>query len=79
MCVWHQGFGVEACEVDGGDVGECSAGQGKWWETAPYNDLNANQIGQLHNVRKNYLVYDYCTDTERSGEAPVECATNWYE
>jgi xyloglucan:xyloglucosyl transferase len=57
----------------------CSAGEGGWWDGAAYQELNANQIGQLHSVRKNYLVYDYCTDGERSGKAPVECASNWYE
>lgn len=72
-----EGFGVDACEV-GDDVSACSAGQGNWWDTEPYETLNANQIGQLHDVRSKYVVYDYCTDTSR-GAAPVECATNWYE
>lgn len=74
-----QGFGVEACELaSNDDASACNDRQGDWWSTDSYQTLNDNQIEQLHNVRSQYVVYDYCTDTAR-GDTPVECASNWYE
>jgi len=71
------GFGLDSCEVKG-DVAACKNGN-QWWQGAEYQDLNANQIGQLKNVRSKHVVYDYCTDRQRTANAPVECARNWYE
>ena len=71
------GFGVDSCQVQG-DFGACKNGN-QWYQGAAYQDLNANQIGQLKNVRQNHMVYDYCTDRERTANAPAECARNWYE
>jgi xyloglucan:xyloglucosyl transferase len=72
-----QGFGIDSCEVKFG-VNACKNGN-QWWQGAAYQDLNANQIGQLKNVRSKHMIYDYCTDQQRTKTAPVECARNWYE
>lgn len=72
-----KGFGVDACAV-GNSVAACTAGNGNWWDSEQYQDLNANQIRQLKNIRQKYVLYDYCTDTERN-LVTTECASNWYE
>jgi xyloglucan:xyloglucosyl transferase len=72
-------FGVDGCEVVNGDTQACVTQQGMWWNLPQYQTLNANQIQALHNVKSNYLIYDYCTDTTRYPITPIECALNWYE
>ncbi|KAG0608009.1 hypothetical protein M758_8G071000, partial [Ceratodon purpureus] len=78
-----QGFGVDACQVisntSDSDVASCKASSGNWWNTESYQDLNKDQIGKLRDIRSKYVVYDYCTDTSRFPDPPVECAINWYE
>lgn len=77
MFVESQGFGLDSCQVQG-DFAACKYGN-EWYQGAEYKDLNANQIGQLKNVRQSHMIYDYCTDKQRTGAAPAECARNWYE
>lgn len=77
-----QGFGVDACQVlNQAIVPVCkAAGAGAfWWDAADYHSLNENEIGQLRDVRKKHVVYDYCGDRERFANPALECARNWYE
>ncbi|XVF81209.1 hypothetical protein PTKIN_Ptkin15bG0137700 [Pterospermum kingtungense] len=47
-----------------------------WWNSEKYWKLDSKQQGQLENVRKEYMNYDYCADRPRYPVPPPECLSN---
>ncbi|KAG0576832.1 hypothetical protein M758_5G117000 [Ceratodon purpureus] len=72
----YESFGVDACLVQNGDTSSCIAQTNSWWTQSEYQTLGAHQVNELEWVRKNYLLYDYCADRNRTPTAPPECARN---
>ncbi|KAI3938433.1 hypothetical protein MKW98_015332 [Papaver atlanticum] len=75
----YQNFNADACVPSSGDS-SCTSGSPK----SPSNknewltqELDSTNQGKMKWVQKNYMIYDYCTDTKRFPEGmPVECATS---
>ncbi|GMQ06459.1 hypothetical protein CsSME_00051041 [Camellia sinensis var. sinensis] len=45
-----------------------------WWTSPAYSQLSYANQGQMKWVRDNYMIYDYCKDTNRfNGQMPPEC------
>ncbi|XP_010241425.1 PREDICTED: xyloglucan endotransglucosylase/hydrolase protein 2-like [Nelumbo nucifera] len=44
-----------------------------WWNRDKYSNLNSTQQKRYLYVRKNYMVYDYCSDKTRYPVPPPEC------
>jgi len=58
-CVWSSGHST------------CSASKGTWWEQT----LDVNAAQKLRWVRKNYMIYNYCSDSKRFAQGfPPECS-----
>ena len=46
----------------------------EWWNSKDFHKIPDNRIGQMNWVKQNFMVYDYCTDTERYPMGlPFEC------
>ncbi|XP_078170373.1 putative xyloglucan endotransglucosylase/hydrolase protein 26 [Carex rostrata] len=56
-------------------IQDCSAETPENWYTAPeFRQLSQSQIGKMNDIRSNYMIYNYCTDTKRfNGIMPQEC------
>ncbi|KAH7280081.1 hypothetical protein KP509_37G051600 [Ceratopteris richardii] len=67
-------YKVDACEGGKGTMEEDGCPSGKWWNEAAYQELSYAKKGQLSWVRSSFLVYDYCTDSERYPVPPPECS-----
>ncbi|MCO5577063.1 hypothetical protein L7F22_030885 [Adiantum nelumboides] len=65
----YQGFNVDACDVE---VFECKNFSSSWSQPS----LTLSQLANLEKIKKNYIVYDYCSDTSRYEIAPIECSYN---
>lgn len=58
-CVWSSGQST------------CPASKGTWWDQS----LDENAAQKLRWVRKNYMIYNYCTDPKRLAQGyPPECS-----
>ena len=74
-------FDIQACQVTAGKASSrhpCYAALYK----QPYGDkanqtLTTKQWNDLSWIKKNWLTYDYCTDTKRWTVQPKECKVNW--
>ncbi|GLJ16380.1 hypothetical protein SUGI_0277760 [Cryptomeria japonica] len=63
----YQNFKVEMCTSSS----DCSANS--WYSTEA---LDSNDQQKLEWARKNYMIYDYCSDTKRFPQGlPAECTT----
>lgn len=71
-------YTYDACEWAGdGAAPPCAAlAAANWWEAAEYQGLSDAQAAALRRVQELYVVYDYCTDSDRWNSTPPECATN---
>ncbi|CAL9046687.1 unnamed protein product [Musa banksii] len=60
--------------------GECSAASpANWWTSPEYSTLTYQEQGQMKWARDNFMIYDYCKDTERfDGAMPPECSLPKY-
>ncbi|XP_020265880.1 probable xyloglucan endotransglucosylase/hydrolase protein 23 [Asparagus officinalis] len=66
----YRNFRADACVWSSGRSA-CSASKGTWWAQS----LDAGGAQKLRWVRKNYMIYNYCTDTKRFGQGfPPECS-----
>ncbi|CAN6451019.1 unnamed protein product [Victoria cruziana] len=67
----YRGFSADACVTYAGRS-SCSGGQQKsWWAQS----LDAGARLKLQWARKNYMIYDYCTDYKRFPQGfPPECS-----
>lgn len=63
-------FNIQACEATSGS--NCAAGDG-WWAATEYQTLSDDEESKLKWVQQNYMVYNYCTDTQRYTEPPIDC------
>lgn len=58
-CVWSSGRSM------------CSPSSSTWWDQS----LDENAAQKLRWVRKNYMIYNYCTDSKRMAQGyPPECS-----
>ncbi|KAE9607560.1 putative xyloglucan:xyloglucosyl transferase [Lupinus albus] len=68
---------ARACKWNGSvSINQCASNVPEnWWTFPIYKHLGYTQKGQLNWVRKNYMIYNYCTDTKRfNGQIPSECS-----
>ncbi|VAI79215.1 unnamed protein product [Triticum turgidum subsp. durum] len=66
----YKGFAASGCASQ--DAAACARSNGAWM----YQELDATALDRLQWVQKNYMIYNYCTDTWRFKDgAPPECAT----
>ncbi|VAI79219.1 unnamed protein product [Triticum turgidum subsp. durum] len=66
----YKGFAASGCASQ--DAAACARSNGAWM----YQELDATALDRLQWVQKNYMIYNYCTDTSRFKDgAPPECAT----
>ena len=72
-------YKIDAC-VWKGDPKICSAASpGNWWNQNRFSTLTPAQIRLFKWVRKNYMIYDYCQDTQRfHNNLPRECSLPRY-
>ncbi|KAE9600325.1 hypothetical protein Lal_00046099 [Lupinus albus] len=69
-------FRARACTFSGPvSINQCASNiSANWWTSPIYKQLGNTQLGKLNWVRSNYLIYDYCKDTNRfNGQLPPEC------
>ncbi|KAL9249708.1 putative xyloglucan endotransglucosylase/hydrolase protein 6 [Drosera capensis] len=69
---YYKDFDIEGCVVPGPSA--CPNNPSNWWEGPSYKQLSAAQITKYNWVKRNYMIYDYCTDKSRYPMAPPECA-----
>jgi xyloglucan:xyloglucosyl transferase len=65
VCVW----------TGSNNIQDCSAETAENWYTAPeFRQPTQSQIDSMNDIRSNYMIYNYCTDTKRfNGAMPQEC------
>jgi xyloglucan:xyloglucosyl transferase len=70
-----QGFSVDACASN--SPTPCSSPDLSW-NAQRYMNLTAEQQAAYNNVKKTYMVYDYCADKDRfkNDGVPAECSYN---
>ncbi|KAJ8749200.1 hypothetical protein K2173_018673 [Erythroxylum novogranatense] len=64
---YFQGFGIKGCAV----VDQSCYFSKYWWNSI--SKLKPTQQSAYENVRKNYLIYDYCFDRKRFPKPAPEC------
>ncbi|GMI85672.1 xyloglucan endotransglucosylase/hydrolase 2 [Hibiscus trionum] len=72
-----QGFHMSGCSKsdhnsNNNNIQECFSPK-YWWNSEKYWTLDSKQKGQLGNVQKKYMNYDYCSDRHRYPVPPPEC------
>ncbi|XVE78105.1 hypothetical protein DITRI_Ditri13aG0117200 [Diplodiscus trichospermus] len=72
-----QGFDISGCPIihdqkSNFNVQDCFAPK-HWWNSEKYWKLDPKQQGELENVRRKYMNYDYCSDRSRYPAPPPEC------
>ncbi|RZR71261.1 hypothetical protein BHM03_00004262 [Ensete ventricosum] len=79
---YYQYLQLRACPWYGpSSSSECSAASpANWWASPEYSTLTYQEQGQMNWVRDNYMIYDYCKDTERfyGATPPPECSLPKY-
>ena len=70
-----QGFGVDACADTNSTA--CNSPD-HWWNADKYRTLTAEQRAAYENVKKTYMIYNYCTNKGafKDGKVPAECSYN---
>ncbi|XP_057420444.1 probable xyloglucan endotransglucosylase/hydrolase protein 26 [Lotus japonicus] len=69
-------FRARACKWNGAvSINQCASNiPANWWNSPVHKQLNHAQMRLLNWVRKNFMIYDYCTDAKRfNGHIPPEC------
>ncbi|XP_071724130.1 xyloglucan endotransglucosylase/hydrolase protein 22-like [Rutidosis leptorrhynchoides] len=67
----YKNFNSDACVWSNGQSSCCSESPNSWF----WQGLDYAQQGQLNWVRDNYMIYNYCSDTNRFPQGvPQECA-----
>ncbi|KAM0853264.1 hypothetical protein ACQ4PT_051189 [Festuca glaucescens] len=69
------GFSIHAC---GSNSSTPCNSPDRWWNANKYRSLTAEQRAAYQNVKKTYMIYDYCADKDRfkNGKVPAECSYN---
>lgn len=68
----YRGFHVDGCEASANET-FCATQGRRWWDQNEFRSLDAEQYRRLRWVRRNYTIYNYCTDRTRYPKMPVEC------
>ena len=72
----YRNFNADAC-VHSGSSSSCSSNSGSSsaWYSQELDSTNQERLGW---VQKNYMIYNYCTDTKRFPQGlPPECQASW--
>lgn len=76
----YTNFTLDACAVDEAstiphtETSPCATPTStNWWNAEWFRSIPASRVGQLHWVKHNFLIYDYCADRERYPIVPFEC------
>lgn len=68
-CVWS--FGASSCTSTSGTSSNSATPTRNSWLS---QELDSSSEGRLKWVQKNYMIYNYCTDTKRFPQGfPAEC------
>ncbi|KAK6942428.1 Glycoside hydrolase family 16 [Dillenia turbinata] len=68
----YRNFNADACVVTNGKSSCGSGGSNTWWS----QELDSTSQERMKWVQKNYMIYNYCTDTKRFPQGlPPECTT----
>ncbi|GMH06484.1 hypothetical protein Nepgr_008324 [Nepenthes gracilis] len=67
----YKDFDIEGCQVPGPTP--CASNPNNWWERAAYQKLSPAEAMKYYWVRRNHMIYDYCTDKLRYPISPPEC------
>ncbi|KAJ7536462.1 hypothetical protein O6H91_12G070600 [Diphasiastrum complanatum] len=70
----YQNFQADACVSSQSDPNQSCTASSKWGQSTTFQSLSSDQASRLKAVRQNYMVYDYCKDTQRYPTAPPECS-----
>lgn len=70
-----QGFDINGCSSDSSNIKKCYS-LGYWWNSKQYWTLDPISQHEYEKVKKNYMYYDYCADTDRHPKQPPECLVN---
>jgi len=66
----YRNFNAEACVWSSSGSSSCSSSSGQ--------SLDATGQAKMRLVQKNYMIYNYCTDTRRFPQGlPAECSSAW--
>ena len=69
----YRNFNANACVVSSG-ASSCSSSSGSSNNAWLSEDLDSTSQDRLKWVQKNYMIYNYCTDTKRFPQGlPTEC------
>ncbi|EPS67636.1 hypothetical protein M569_07139, partial [Genlisea aurea] len=69
----YRDFRIVGCPSSSSGSSQNCYGSGYWWNRERYRRLDSAQKRQYEDVRKKYLVYDYCSDRNRYPNTPSEC------
>ncbi|KAL6569130.1 Xyloglucan endotransglucosylase protein 2 [Orobanche hederae] len=68
----YKGFHIDGCEASV-QAKYCDTQGKRWWDQKEFQDLDSKQWFDLHRVRSNYTIYNYCNDRTRFPTVPAEC------
>ncbi|KAL1804836.1 hypothetical protein DCAR_0830647 [Daucus carota subsp. sativus] len=77
----YRDFKARSCPWEGEkSISQCAASSPEnWWTSDLYKELSYAKQGQMKWARDNYMIYDYCRDTNRfNGQMPSECSKAQY-
>lgn len=77
----YRNFKARSCPWEGEtSISHCGASLPEnWWTSNLYKELSYAKQGQMKWVRDNYMIYDYCRDTNRfNGQMASECSKAQY-
>lgn len=66
-----QGFDIDGCSVQGSDIQPCFSTD-HWWNGEKYWNLDLPNKRHMR-MCKGIIIYDYCSDTNKSPTPPSEC------
>ncbi|KAL6547395.1 Xyloglucan endotransglucosylase protein 2 [Orobanche minor] len=68
----YKGFHIDGCEASV-QAKYCDTQGRRWWDQKEFQDLDSKQWFDLHRIRSNYTIYNYCNDRTRFHTVPAEC------
>nr|QKX95858.1 xyloglucan endo-transglycoylase/hydrolase H [Equisetum fluviatile] len=75
----YTNFKADACtnyNTDYASAQACASSGDKWWNQPEYQTVASDDTSKLSWVRQNFLIYDYCSDTQRNPVPPPECSNS---
>ncbi|KAL2932937.1 Xyloglucan endotransglucosylase/hydrolase protein 2 [Bienertia sinuspersici] len=72
---YFEGFNINGCPIDSNsENNEPCISSDYWWNQQRYWELNPTESRAYQIVKHNFVIYDYCTDTQRYPVPPPECS-----